>query len=781
MIGLATPYKTQNYGTKLQAYAMQTIFSEIGYDTEIINYTHISSKKDKILTLLSPKKLREKAKYKKATKKAVSNAVYAECISLRNNQFNKFVNNNLHTTRNFVNLDSLREYSKRYDAVICGSDQIWLPVHIRQNYYTLSFVPEGTRKIAYAPSFGISTVENSDKKLYQNSINNFDFLSCREESGCKLVHNLTGRDAQLVLDPTLMVNKKSWDKMSGNTPIVDGKYIFCYFLGQNPEHRKVVRKLSEQTGFKVVCIPYIEGYTESDDNYADISLYDIGPDGFINLIKNAQFVCTDSFHGSVFSTIFERQYFVFERFASGMKGSTNTRLESLLKSLKLEYRHIKCSDILPDWDKKIAKSIDYNKTNALLDNLKNESFNYILKALDGIPPKKSKHIELFDKYDCCGCSACADKCPTNSISMKPDKEGFLYPEIDESKCVECSACLKACPIKQFRKSENDFTAFAAKSNDKEIRHESTSGGIFTHLAKAIISNGGVVVGAAFDEEFNVKHIVIENDKDIKKISGSKYVQSSTQGIYKKIKELLNTGKTVMFSGTPCQIRALKSYLDKNYDNLILIDLFCHGVPSPKIWQRYLEFINPEKKCIQSVSFRDKRISWEDYSLTVKYDETEKSTFWKDDSYARGFGFSLFNRPSCSKCRLKSFPRVSDITLGDLWLIGQIFPDFDDHKGTSFVILNSDKGCKLFEKIKNEITFKEIPKDMLNLTYPVMGSPTKAHQNRSKFFEQLDTIPFDVLVKRYATIDRKREYKIKRNKILNKIGVLPLLKKIKRKL
>ena len=149
-----------------------------------------------------------------------------------------------------------------------------------------------------------------------------------------------------------------------------------------------------------------------------------------------------------FSTIFERQYFVFERFASGMKGSTNTRLESLLKSLKLEYRHIKCSDILPDWDKKIAKSIDYNKTNALLDNLKNESFNYILKALDGIPPKKSKHIELFDKYDCCGCSACADKCPTNSISMKPDKEGFLYPEIDESKCVECSACLKACPIKQ---------------------------------------------------------------------------------------------------------------------------------------------------------------------------------------------------------------------------------------------------------------------------------------------------------------------------------------------
>lgn len=130
--------------------------------------------------------------------------------------------------------------------------------------------------------------------------------------------------------------------------------------------------------------------------------------------------------------------------------------------------------------------------------------------------------------------------------MKPDKEGFLYPEIDESKCVECSACLKACPIKQFRKSENDFTAFAAKSNDKEIRHESTSGGIFTHLAKAIISNGGVVVGAAFDEEFNVKHIVIENDKDIKKISGSKYVQSSTQGIYKKSKNFLIQGKQLCF-------------------------------------------------------------------------------------------------------------------------------------------------------------------------------------------------------------------------------------------
>ena len=298
MLGLATPFKTQNYGTKLQAYAMQSIFTEMGYDTEIINFTYISSKKDKLATLLSPKKLAAKIKYKKSQKGTAGNAEYSKCMAQRNAGFDNFVNQNLRITRNFLSLSALKEYSKRYDAVICGSDQIWLPVHIQQQYYTLSFVPKGTRRIAYAPSFGINSVEKADESLYKSAINGFDSLSCREMSGCDIIKSLTNKEAQLVLDPTLMVDKKIWDKMSGSTPKVDGEYIFCYFLGKNPEHRKKVRKLAEKTGLKVVCLPYIDGYTESDNGYADLALYDIAPDGFVNLIKNAKYVCTDSFHVS---------------------------------------------------------------------------------------------------------------------------------------------------------------------------------------------------------------------------------------------------------------------------------------------------------------------------------------------------------------------------------------------------------------------------------------------------------------------------------------------------
>ena len=245
--------------------------------------------------------------------------------------------------------------------------------------------------------------------------------------------------------------------------------------------------------------------------------------------------------------------------------------------------------------------------------------------------------------------------------------------------------------------------------------------------------------------------------------------------------MLDNKKTVLFSGTPCQIRALKSFLGKNYENLITVDLFCHGAPSPKIWNKYLEFANANNEHINSISFRDKRISWENYSLTIKYKGHEKSAFWKDDAFARGFGFSLFNRPACSTCRLKSFPRISDITLGDLWLIQQIFPDLDDHKGISFVLLNNEKGKKLFDNIKSEIFFRDIPKEKLRLTYPVMGTPTKAHPNREAFFNRLDTVPFDELVFKYATVDKKREFKIKRNKVLSKLGILPVLKKLKKML
>lgn len=779
MLGLATPFKTQNYGTKLQAFAMQNIFSKLGYDVEIISYVYVSTKKEKIRNLLSIKKLSGRIKQRRQKKADFANPRYAECVRLRNSAFDSFTNKYLPTTRNFVSLETLKSYSKKYDAVICGSDQIWLPVHIKKGYYSLSFVPKGVRRIAYAPSFGISSIEKSDKKFYRDFLDKMDFLSCRELSGCEIIENTSGKKAQIVLDPTLMVDKNVWKKLCGDTPVIDEDYIFCYFLGTNPKHRQKAKDLSKLTGCKIVALPHIDGYVDADENYADFTLCDIGPERFVNLIKNAKYICTDSFHGSVFSTIFEKEFFVFERFSSSDKHSTNTRLCSLLSGLELTDRQLKNErlDAL-DWSVKIREKIDYIKVKKNLEKLRQSSFDYIKKSLDGINPHRQTHIKITDKNDCCGCSACADVCPKNCIKMIADNEGFVYPELDTANCVNCSACLNVCPVNQFRKSDNKFTAIACKNNNEEIRRQSTSGGVFTPLAKEVIKIGGVVIGASFDGEFQVRHCLVDNTEDLYKFRSSKYVQSNTLGIFSKTEKLLKDGRVVMFSGTPCQVYALKTYLKKNYENLITVDLFCHGVPSPKVWNKYLDFINPDDKKIENISFRDKRISWEDYSLAVNFGDSETATFWKKDAFARGFGFSVFSRPSCSVCRLKSFPRHSDITLGDLWLIARIFPEMDDHKGISFVLLNSEKGRKLFDKIKSCVTYKEIDEQKLKEVYPVMGLPTKPHKNRAEFFEQLDTMSFDKLAMKCATVDRKHEFRVWRSGVLNKIGILPLLRKIK---
>lgn len=778
MLGLATPFKTQNYGTKLQAYAMQNIFSELGYDVEIIDYTHTSKKSEKLLKIFSPSQLKHKIDSVKNNKKNNLNQTYTKCITERNKEFNNFTNSYLTTSRPFFDLYSLKNYSQKYDAVICGSDQIWLPSHIKQGYFSLSFVPGNVRRIAYAPSLGISNITKKEEKLYRNFLNSFDYLSCREISGCEIINKISDKKAETVADPTLLVDKNIWDTLSGDEKLIEGDYIFCYFIGNNPKHRNKVKELSCITGCKIVNLPHIVEYVKADEEYADFSPYNIGPEKFVNLIKNAKYICTDSFHGSVFSTIFEKEYFVFQRFYDADKQSTNSRLTSLLKKLNLECRQIS-NDKLDsfDWKEALGSLIDYDAVRFNLKKLQNTSMQYICKSLDGISCNKQKHIEIKDKNDCCGCSACADICPQNCITMKYDSEGFLYPSVDTDKCINCTSCLKACPIQNFKKQSNEYTAYAAINKDDSIKKESTSGGLFTPLANKVIENGGVVIGAAFDDEYNVVHTVADNLNEVWKLRGSKYVQSNTKGIYKTALNLLKEGKTVLFSGTPCQIRALKSFLKKDYENLICVDLFCHGVPSPKIWNKYLDFANPEKQQITNISFRDKRISWENYSLTIKYTDNEQSNFWKNDPYARCFGFSVFNRPSCGTCRLKSFPRVSDITLGDLWLIDRIFPEMSDHKGVSFVIVNTDKGSHLFNSIENAVTYKEIPKTTLASVYPVLGRQTKHHKNRNVFFEKINDYPFDKLSKKYATVNRKQSFVVWRSKILNKLGLRKLLKKI----
>lgn len=305
--------------------------------------------------------------------------------------------------------------------------------------------------------------------------------------------------------------------------------------------------------------------------------------------------------------------------------------------------------------------------------------------------------KLVSKQECCGCGACYSICPKNAISMKYDEEGFEYPVIDDKICVNCNSCSKVCPVQNHVcESEFKVQAFAAYNLKEEQRLQSSSGGIFPLIAEYFLQNGGVVYGAAFTDNFEVEHIGITRMSELKRLQGSKYVQSRLGRIFLDVKDALLDNKIVLFSGTPCQVEGLKSFLIKDYNNLYTIDLVCHGVPSPKIWQRYL---NEEYgiDSITAINFRDKKNGWANYDLHISTNvesshEPNPIAIYKED-YLRGFLKELYLRPSCHKCSFKKIHHVSDITLGDLWGNKTICPEFaDDNKGISAVFVQSKKGC-----------------------------------------------------------------------------------------
>lgn len=369
-------------------------------------------------------------------------------------------------------------------------------------------------------------------------------------------------------------------------------------------------------------------------------------------------------------------------------------------------------------------------------------------------------INIEDKKRCCGCNACLQRCPKSCIMVQEDEEGFLYPVVDKEVCVDCGLCEKVCPVLNQREERKPLEVYAAFNKNEEIRMQSSSGGVFTALAEQIIQEGGVVFGARFNEDWEVIHDYTETAAGLSVFRGSKYVQSRIGDTFNQTEQFLKQGRSVLFSGTPCQIAGLKLFLRKEYENLLTVDLICHGVPSPGIWRKYLEELiaregkkknsvffhsNPilpnSIRDISRIEFRNKRLGWKKYSfaltLSVPIRHGAKNTVllsepYNENIFMKGFLADLYLRPSCYACPSKSLKSGSDVTIGDYWGIQNIKPEIDDDKGVCCLLINSDKG-------KN-ILFASIELIGTSFAEVLQGNPSLIKSvvlknERSQFYKQ----------------------------------------------
>jgi len=365
-------------------------------------------------------------------------------------------------------------------------------------------------------------------------------------------------------------------------------------------------------------------------------------------------------------------------------------------------------------------------------------------------------INIINKEDCCGCSACVQRCPKQCITLKEDNEGFLYPIVDKETCIDCGLCEKVCPVLHQGEPRKPLKVYAAKNLNEEIRRQSSSGGIFTLLAEQVIQEGGVVFGARFDENWEVKHDFTETIEGLAFFRGSKYVQSRIEDNYKKAEEFLKQGRKVLFSGTPCQIAGLKRFLRKEYDNLLSVDFVCHGVPSPGVWRQYLKEtvarmcdknsvstdpISMENARIESISFRDKSTGWKKYSFALTLSATSRSgakntvslcEVFRENIFMKGFLANLYLRPSCYACAAKCGKSGSDITIGDLWGAPSIIGNDDDDRGTSLILENNDK-----HKLNGALWEKEIDYKIIIIRNRMIEKSVFVPKKRTAFFMSIE--------------------------------------------
>ncbi len=656
-------------------------------------------------------------------------------------------------------MDELEQLNQLTDIFMLGSDQVLTLRSIREfgKYFLMGFAKDSKYKIAVSSSTGGDSI-TSDEDLAnygKELLQRFNKISIREFAGIDLVRNRYGVYADFIIDPIFFTEAQKYQELSQGESDDNKPYMLAYILDPTEDKRNCILKLSNMLGMRIKIVLDGRKFTHEENlealNLKESTLPELNFNQWIYYYNNASYIFTDSFHGVAMALILNKPFIIYPNRKRGYE-----RFLSLGVLFGISDRFIDKTEQLTE--KVLGESIDFELINKIISDEKEKALQWIGDALGNTNtgrtaklPEKAI-VSFIEKTDCMGCGACACVCPVDAISLQADEFGYYRSNISYDKCIDCGKCSSVCPALHLPKNKNkeEPDCFAFIAEDKQVLYNSSSGGIFALLAEEAFKRNGCVAGAAWRDDFSVEHIVIDDSQKLYKLQKTKYLQSYQGKIFRDIKELLASNRFVLFSGCPCQITGLKSYLGKDYQNLILVDLLCSYAPSNMFFQKYIADAFPNG--IENYQFRHKVQGWNTDCSTLTVTETgcdsQVRRGGSEDAYQRVFHNHTMCPTHCENCKYQRVPRFGDISIGDFWGLSNKDPQIDTKNGVSVVLCNNKNGEKFLESIPSASTrlMKKVPLQWLGRNgYAINDSHNYCSPQRDAFYKAIQTMSFEKAV------------------------------------
>ncbi len=673
--------------------------------------------------------------------------------------------------------DRMKELNGMCDTFLIGSDQIWHYNLIKgfDFSFLLNFADDDKKKISFGTSFGHkeNTVPPEMMPRATELFHRFDAISVREQSSADILKNTYRVRSTVTVEPVFCLEKKDYYEIAERSDFdTTQPYILSYILDPTPKIIETIEYYCQLTGMRSINI--LDGNPFHNKKMREIFTLPNTPDepgaeDLVKLYKNASFVITDSFHGTCFSIIFEKPFLAIANYKRGV-----ARFNDLLTKHGLTDRLALDVNNIPK-DERFLVPVDYTKINrqiaeertrsiAWLENVLNTPKSEMKSIiLEDIASKNKAVTSILNINSCTGCGACVSACPKDALSLKQDKWGYYRSSLDPEKCINCGLCTKICPALSLPQKTNKKNPplYAFVAADEKVLESGSSGGIFPLLANEAFKRGGCAAGAAWTDDLHVEHILIEDQEELYKLQKSKYLQSYLGDFDRKIKEKLDAGKFVLFSGCPCQVTGLKAYLGKDYDNLITVDLLCGNSPSSEFFQKYLKDSFPGG--VKEYKFRYKRQGWNPDCLTLTLTLTDGTKIVRrggaQDDYQKMYHPHVMCPPHCEQCKYQAIPRFGDITIGDFWGYSKHDSSVDIRGGISAVLCNNEKGQAFFDSIPaEEIKVKKnVPLEWLGGNGYAVTGHNFSSPDRDRFYKAIQTMPFSKAMKDALDPNRLSSY------------------------